>query len=171
MNHLIGVIKSMGDEEKKRKPKNKTKVEDDEGLTLSYNREEIDEHFPHLTKEMFEKKKSIKIDSVDYEIEKNYKEKSQKSNKLYPNELYNPSVIDFIRRCTKKEDAINILNYLLRRNEVSNNEYNTYRNIILKEGGLERLIAESGGLKRPGYYMRKYYKKAPKNQKLNSNDN
>ncbi|TET57593.1 MAG: DUF2095 domain-containing protein [Promethearchaeota archaeon] len=171
MNHLIGVIKSMGDEEKKRKPKNKIKVEDNEGLTLSYNREELDERFPHLTKEMFEKKKSIKMDSVDYEIEKDYKEKSQKSNKLYPNELYNPGVIDFIRRCTKKEDAINLLNYLLRRNEISNNDYNTYRNIILKEGGLERLIAESGGLKRPGYYMRKYYKKATKNQKLNSNDN
>jgi len=160
----------MKKEDKNRKPKKKINVEDNQGLTLSYNREELDEHVPHLIKEMFEKKKAIKIESVDYEIEKNYKDKIPKSNELYSNELYNPGVIDFIRRCTNKEEAMNILKYLLKMNEITNDDYNTYRNIILKEGGLERLIAESGGLKRPGYYLRKYYKMDSKNQKLNSND-
>jgi hypothetical protein len=42
-------------------------------------------------------------------------------------------------------------------------------NSISQEGGLERLIEESGGLKKPGYYMRKYYKNLQKDQKLNSN--
>ncbi len=155
----------MKKQDKNRKPKKKINVEDNESLTLSYNREELDEHFPHLIEELFEKKKSIKIDSVDNEIEQNLKEEHQRFN-----ELHNPRAVDFIRRCTTKEEAIKILDYLLKRNEITNEGYDRYRNFISQEDGLEKLINESGGLKRPGYYMRKYYKMDSKNQKLNSND-
>ncbi|MFX1501864.1 MAG: DUF2095 family protein, partial [Promethearchaeota archaeon] len=102
--------------------------------------------------------------------EQKYKKDLQETIDLYPNELYNPGVIDFIRRCTKKEDAIHILDYLLKKKEVTQEDYIKYKNVISQPGGLERLICESGGLKEPGYYMRKYYKKDIKNQKLNSNE-
>ncbi len=160
----------MKKEDKNRKSKKKINVEDNEGLTLSYNREELDEHFPHLIKELFEKKKSIKIESLDNEIEQIFEEEHQRSNELYPNELYNPGAVDFIRRCTTKEEAIKILDYLLKRNEITNEDYNRYRNCISQEDGLEKFINEGGGLKRSGYYIRKYYKKSPNNQKLNNND-
>ena len=62
------------------------------------------------------------------------------------------------------------MDYLLKRNEITNEDYNRYKINISQEDGLENLINESGGLKQPGYYMRKYYKKSPNNQKLNNND-
>jgi hypothetical protein len=123
-----------------------------------------------LKNEISGKTKSIKIDSMDTKLENIHKKKVQNTFELYPNELYNPGVIDFIRRCTNKEDAIHILEYLLKRREVAEKDYIKYKNIISLPGGLERLIGESGGLKRPGYYMRKYYKKDIKNQKINSNE-
>ena len=146
------------------------KIDNKEGLTISYNEKEFYKHFPHLKKEMSDQIKSIKINSIEEHIELNNIKESHKSNNYYSNELHNPGAIDFIRRCTKKEDAIIILEYLMKRKEISEGEYNIYKNAVSEEGGLERLINESGGLKRPGYYMRKYYKKEMKNQKLNNNE-
>ncbi len=148
----------------------KIKVKDKEGLTVSYKKEEFLEHFPSLIKEISEKKKSIKINAINGQNEQIHKEKSEISKNVYPSELYNPEAIDFIRRCSNKEDAINILDYLMKRNEIDKEDYKSYKNIISQEGGLERIINESGGLKKPGYYMRKFYKKDIKNQKLNSNE-
>ncbi len=155
---------------KKDNPKKKIKVKDKEELTLSYKKEEFLEHFPYLIKEISEKTKSIEINSINCQIEQIHKEKFQISKNDYPNELYNPGAIDFIRRCSSKKDAINILDYLMKRNEINKEDYKSYKNIISQKGGLERIINESGGLKKPGYYMRKYYKKDMKNQKLNSNE-
>jgi len=160
----------MDHDHKKDNPNKKIKVKDNKGLTVSYKKEEILEFFPHLIKEVSEKTKSIKIDSINHQIEQLDKEKNQILQNNYPNELYNPGVIDFIRRCSNNEDAINILDYLMKRNEISKEDYKSYTNIISQEGGLERFINESGGLKKPGYYMRKYYKKDNKNQKLNINE-
>jgi len=158
----------MEKDDKNRKLTKKIKVEDKEGLTVSYNKEKLKDHFPHLIKEMSEKEKSIKINSINTQIEQYNKEDRQKSKNLYPNELYNPGVIDFIRRCTQKEEAISILDYLLKRNEINQEEYSTLIEIISVEGGLKQLISNSGGLKQPGYYLKKYYFKDNKNQKLNS---
>ncbi len=155
---------------KKDNPNKKIKVKDKEGLTVSYKKEEILEHFPYLIKEISEKTKSIEINSINYQIEQIHEEKLQISKNTYPNELNNPGAIDFIRRCSNKEDAINILDYLMKRNEINKEDYKSYKNILSQEVWLERIIKESGGLKRPGYYMRKYYKKDMKNQKLNSNE-
>ncbi|MFX1303336.1 MAG: DUF2095 family protein [Promethearchaeota archaeon] len=160
----------MGKNKKEEEPTKKIKVEDKEGLTLSYDKGELNDHFPHLIKEMSEKEKSIKIKSIENEVEQINDEKPQESKNLYPNELYSPRAIDFIRRCAKEEEAIDILDYLLKRNEISQEDYNSYRNIISKEGGLKKLINESGGPKKPGYYLEKYYFKDNKNQKLNSNE-
>jgi hypothetical protein len=59
------------------------------------------------------------------------------------------------------------LNYLLKRNELSEENYKIFKKKINKSSGLEKLIRESGGFKRPGYYMRKYYySKTQKNDKV-----
>lgn len=155
---------------KEHKPNKNIKIENKERLTVSYNKKDFFKHFPYLRKEISDQTKSIKIDTLEDQIEWDHKEEFHKSKGCYPNELYNPGAIDFIRRCTKKEDAISILDYLIKRKEISEEEYNSYKYAVSEEGGLERLINESGGLKRPGYYMRKYYKKEIKNQKLNNNE-
>ncbi|MFX0035075.1 MAG: DUF2095 family protein [Candidatus Hermodarchaeota archaeon] len=153
-----------------KKVSKKIKTMDDEGLTVSYNNENLKQLFPHLLKEMAENTKIIKINSnINGNFLKNIPE-HKNINKIYPNELYNPTAIDFIRRCTKKEEAIAILDYLLKRNEISEKDYNKYRNIISNEEGLNQLIKESGGQKQPGYYMRKYYMKNYKNQTLKTNE-
>jgi len=157
----------------KQKKKNKdlriADIKESNGLEILYNEDKFNKQFPHLIEEISSKKKSIKVDSVKTDISLDNKEEPQESSNLMPKELYNPKAIDFIRRCTDKEEALKILDYLIKRNEISQKDYNTYTKDISQEGGLERLIEESGGLKQPGYYMRKYYKKFSKDQKLNSN--
>lgn len=151
------VIISMEENNKNRVKK--VKIEESNGLKISYNKDELNKQFPHLIEEISSKKKLVRINSFKMNLEQNNEEKPKESNKLYPNELYNPGVIDFLRRCTKKEDAIGILDYLLKRNEIAKQDYSKYRNIIEQEGGLKRLIDEYGGVKQPGYYMKKYYQK------------
>ena len=155
---------------KNKKNLKKVKIKESNGLKISYNKDEFNKKFPHLIEEISLKKKSIPIDSFKMDVEQDHDEKLQKTDNLYPNELYNPSTVDFLRRCTKNEEAMNILNYLLKRNEITKQDYNIYKTIISKEGGLKRLIDEHGGLKRPGYYMRKYYKKEINDQRINSKE-
>ncbi|MFX0104035.1 MAG: DUF2095 family protein [Candidatus Hodarchaeota archaeon] len=155
---------------KKRKDFKKFEIEEKNGLKISYKKDEFDKQFPHLIKEISLEKKAIRIDSVNTDIDQNHKEEIQEHIDLSPDELSNPGAIDFIRRCTKEEEAINILDYMLKRNELSQEDYYTYKNIISQEGGLKKLIDESGGPKQPGYYLDKYYFKLDKNQKLNSKE-
>lgn len=155
---------------KNRKSTKKFIVEDKEGLTVSYDKEELYEKFPRLINEMTEKAKTLKINSINTQTEQNFREEPNKPRYIHPNELYDPGAIDFIRRCTKKEEAINILEYLLKRNEITQEEYIKIKIIISQEGGLKKLINEAGGPKKPGYYIEKYYYKDDKNQKLNSKE-
>ncbi|MFX0040791.1 MAG: DUF2095 family protein [Candidatus Heimdallarchaeota archaeon] len=158
----------MNKNDKNRKDHKKVEIEESNGLNISYNRTDFNKQFPHLIEEISKKKKSLKIDSININTDQTNMENTQESNNSYPNELYNPGVIDFLRRCTENEDAINILDYLMRRNEITQQEYHNYRKIISQEGGLKQLIDQFGGLKRPGYYMKKYYKNNINNQKINS---
>ncbi|MFX0041425.1 MAG: DUF2095 family protein [Candidatus Hodarchaeota archaeon] len=141
---------------KKKKPFNKTRITDNNGLKVSYDKIELDEYLPHLMSEVSESKKSLKIDSVKFKIEQEFEETIDNSNNYYPEELYNPKAIDFIRRCTKDEEAIEILDYLLRRKELTKEEYTLFKSQILQKDGLKKLIEECGGFKESGYYERKY---------------
>ena len=158
----------MNENDKNRKDHKKVEIEESNGLNISYNRTEFNKQFPHLIEEISKKKKSLKIDSININTDQTNMENTQGPNNSYPNELYNPGVIDFLRRCTENEDAINILDYLLRRNEITQQECQTYRKIISQEGGLKQLIDQFGGLKQPGYYIKKYYKNNINNQEINS---
>ncbi len=131
---------------------NKIKVENKEGLIVSYDKDELKEKFPHLITEIVGKKKSLKIDSIEYTTDL----KQSKVGMPYPDELVNPSVIDFLRRCTNNDEALNILDYLLKQKEISEKDYNSIKNQILKGEGLEEFIDKHGGFKGHGYYEKKY---------------
>ena len=139
--------------------KKKLDVTDEDGLKIAYDREELELQFPQLMRELSEKKKYLKIEGVDYEIEQKKEELQTNQTTDYFEDLLNPSAIDFIRRCTEKEDAIAILDYLLKKNELNLQDYNALKNRIKVEGGLEKLIKDCGGLKTPGYYERKFPRK------------
>ncbi len=141
--------------ERKNKSKetlSKIKVENQEGLSVSYDRDELKEKFPHLVTEIAGKKKIVKIDS----IENNFDLKQLKDEIPYSDELINPGAIDFLRRCTNNDEALNILDYLLKQKEISEKDYNTYKDQILSGEGLKKFIDKHGGFKDHGYYEKKY---------------
>lgn len=134
----------MENNRKKKQQEKNPVISNEDGLTISYDKDELVKHFPNLLTEIKGKRKSVKIDSV-----KEY-------DNTFPRELVNPGAIDFIRRCTSEEEALNILDYLLKRKEISTKKYESLKEEICQENGLQKLINRHGGLKRPGYYERKF---------------
>jgi len=58
------------------------------------------------------------------------------------------------------KEAVEILDFLLKRNEITKDFYDElYFRITQEKDGLKRLINECGGFKKPGYYEKKFYKK------------
>ena len=135
------------------------KIQNEDKLNVEYDKEEFQSKFPHLMEELSNKEQSIQIDSITSEIEKAWDDTPSRREKKIPNELTNPGAIDFLRRCTTNEEAFEIIDFLLQRNELTREEYDEFYGKIVQEGGLQKLIEESGGLKKTGYYERKYYKK------------
>jgi hypothetical protein len=140
-----------------RKNKNKEipseiKVENKEGLTVSYDKDELKEKFPHLITEIAGKKKSVKIDSIEnkFDLTPSNIEISK------TDELIKPGAIDFLRRCTNNDDALKILNFLLKQKEISEKDYNSIKYEIFKGEGLKAFIEKHGGFKDQGYYEKKY---------------
>jgi len=139
---------------------------------MSYDKAELESQIPRLMRELTEKNKSLKIKSIDYEIERFDEEPQLVQASNYRKDLRNPGAIDFIRRCTENEEAFTILDYLLERKELTLQEYNVLKNRIKEEGGLQKLINEYGGIKTPGYFERKYHRaKNLTNNDLNKNKN
>lgn len=132
-------------------------IKKEEGLTISYHKEELEKNYPHLMAEIGKRSTIVKIDSIEYDIDKKESEEQDSTIKLNEKELSDPGVLDFLRRCSSNEEAYEILDYLLKRNELSKKNYNMYIKYLEEENGLEKLISQSGGFKEPGYYLRKYY--------------
>lgn len=145
----------MDEKETKKKEKSIEKpiLYEKEGLNIAYDKKELEKYYPNLLSEISIGKRSIKMEAVELEID------SIPPKKEYspPEELVNPGAIDFIRRCKTNEEAFEILDYLLQKEEISNERYSELKTLILKEGGLKKLIEDNGGFKGKGYYLDKYY--------------
>ncbi len=137
----------------KKKETKKPIIREENGLTVTYYKNEFNKNFPHLITEITGKKKSVKIDSIETNIDTIH---LNSNNKHHPRELVNPGVIDFIRRCTTIEEVFSILDYLAKRKEISESDYTSYKNQILKKEGLREFIDKHGGFKKPGYYEKKF---------------
>ncbi len=144
------------------KPFNDPIIDDENGLKIHYDKKEFTTHFPNLMSELCNDKnlnakgKSINLNEINEILNANIT-CSQQLNDSEIKELTCPGAIDFIRRCSTKEQAIDIISYLLKRKEINQEEYNELVRRLNENEGLERLIEESGGFKRPGYYERKFY--------------
>ncbi|MFW9824240.1 MAG: DUF2095 family protein [Candidatus Thorarchaeota archaeon] len=136
----------------KKEKDRKVKIENEEGLTLSYDKVELKENFPHLTAEITEKKKFMKVDSIENKVEL----QQNSDEEFLPDELLNPGVIDFLRRCTTNEEALEILDFLLKQKEISKKDYISIKSQILEGKGLNEFIEKHGGFKNHGYYEKKY---------------
>ncbi|MHA1669194.1 MAG: DUF2095 family protein [Promethearchaeota archaeon] len=131
------------------------KVNGDDKLNILYAKGELQEYFPNLTSEINQGKKSIKISAV--EKEKGGKNNSDNFELKYEENISNPGVIDFLRRCSTIEEAIEILEYMNVRKEIPEELFNYLRERIFQKEGLIKLIDEYGGPKKKGYYIYKFY--------------
>ena len=155
--------------EKKIKEKKKiidnSEISQENGLNISYAKEDLEKHFPNLTSEIVQNKKQISIDAIRIK-----KESEKNPFEDYKESITNPGIFDFIRRCDNLNDASAILEYLLNRKEISIELYNLIKTELSQEDGLRNLINKLGGYKEPGYYQKKYYKKYLTRNNLDNND-
>lgn len=106
---------------------------------VEFNREEFRKRFPHLAKELGGKG-TLRIDAVRTSL----KEAERAAHSF---QGYEPTAVDFIRRCDTEEQALEIINFLEQRGEIAPNYAKRLR------AQLARLGLRSFGPKRePGCY-------------------
>ena len=129
-----------------KKEKNREKNPNIDELTKDYMDLDIEfeELFPNLAKEMELNKSKLSMKGIRWDTQK-YKDSEDLS------ELRNPDVISFIRRCNLEEEAVEIIDYMLRKGEITG-EYAQKLKEQLESQGLESF----GTKKKPGYYEKKY---------------
>ena len=97
-----------------------------------------------MADELEDQEQKIPINSVRSDVRTG--EKASSDNFA----TYMPDVIDFIRRCDTKKQAENIINYLEKKGEISN-EYAKRLNQQLREKG----IRSFGPKKEEDYYLKR----------------
>lgn len=112
---------------------------------------EIDEKafkklFPNLYKEIMRKRMSVSINAVRTTPEEAEKEAAREKPSM-------PTPIDYIRRCDTDEEAIEVIDYLECRGEVSREEAERLRKQVRERG-----VRSFGKKKEWGYYSEKYLK-------------
>lgn len=103
-------------------------------MSPEYDVEEFKKKFPNLAGEIFEgrtKNIAVRVSTVD------------------PWRGYVPTVIDYIRRCRTVEEAFEVIDYLVKRKELSPEEAEKLVE-KLKAGGIEAF----GGRKEDNYYYK-----------------
>lgn len=114
---------------------------------------EIDERefkklFPHLYREIIQKKKSLLIDAIRASIDEGETEAEKRGEAPSM-----PTVIDYLRRCEDDEEALQVIDYLERRKEISSEEAEKLKKQVREFG-----VRSFGSKKEWGYYSEKYLK-------------
>lgn len=112
---------------------------------------EIDEEtfkklFPNLYREIILKKASLKIDAVRTSIEEGEEEALRSSR-----EPSMPGPIDYLRRCENDQEAFEVIDYLSKRGEITEDEAKRLRKQVEEYG-----VRSFGPKKEWGYYSKKY---------------
>ncbi|NVM02865.1 MAG: DUF2095 family protein [Candidatus Helarchaeota archaeon] len=106
---------------------------------------DFEDLFPNLAKEIEIGETKVSMTGIRWNTEK-----PKDSKDL--DELKNPDIISFIRRCNCNEEVIEIIDYMLHKGEITS-EYAEKLKIQLELEGLRSFGTE----KKPGYYLRKYF--------------
>ncbi len=106
---------------------------------VEYEKDEFRRKFPSLAKEMGGAG-TIRIDAVRTSV----KEAEKAAHSV---QGYDPTVIDFIRRCETDEQAIEIINFLERRGEIESSYAKRLRIQLVRRG-----LRSFGPKKNPGCY-------------------
>lgn len=108
---------------------------------MEIHRKRLVKVFPHLAEEIDQGQNTVSIDS--------YREDSVDagSNGIGGYSNYDPTVLDFIRRCDTEEQAKEIIDFMEKRGEISRDYAEDLRLRISKEG-----LRSIGKKKNPGFY-------------------
>ncbi len=102
-------------------------------------KEEFKEKFPNLAEELGGKG-SVKINAV--------RSSPRAGEKLAHSDFgYEPSVVDYLRRCATDEQALEIIDYLEGRGEIEDDYAKRLRRQLAEHG-----LGSFGRRKNPGYY-------------------
>ena len=113
-------------------------------MSVGWDWERFKRMFPHLAKEIEDGVMTFRIGGIRW---------SDRSEEF--DELRNPDVISFIRRCRTVEEAEQVIDFMEKRGEISK-EYAEALRRQLHEKGLRSF----GEYKPPGYYFKKYYRRS-----------
>lgn len=97
----------------------------DEFPWQEYDKEEFKEKYPHLAKEL-EEEPGLVIEG--------YRVEEEEEEELMDFSGYNPTVIDFIRRCETDEEALEIINWMEEHGEITPELAKELRIKLVKEG-------------------------------------
>ncbi len=111
---------------------------------IDMDKERFRKLFPHLAKEIEDGVMTFPIGGVRW---------SDRGEEF--DELRNPDVISFIRRCRTVEEAEEVISFMERRGEISKGYAEQLRRQLREKG-----LRSFGEYKPPGYYFRKYYKRS-----------
>lgn len=111
---------------------------------IKFDKERFRKLFPHLARELEDGVMTFPIGGIRW---------SQQSENF--DELRNPDIISFLRRCQTIEEAEEVINYMERKGEISK-DYAEQLRKQLRERGLRSF----GEYKSPGYYFKKYYRRS-----------
>jgi hypothetical protein len=103
--------------------------------------EEFRRRFPHLSMEL-RGPGTIRIDAIRSSFEE-----AEKVASTF--EGYEPTVIDFIRRCETDEQALEIIDFMEKRGEITQDYAKRLKNQLARLG-----VRSFGERKKPGYYER-----------------
>lgn len=98
---------------------------------------EFKKKYPHLYKEIT----SDETPSITLSVEKAFDD---------PWRGYIPGVVDYLRRAKSVDEALSVLDYLVRHGEITEEEAREYREKILSEG-----LEAFGPRKEDGFYYKK----------------
>ncbi|KUO41980.1 MAG: hypothetical protein APU95_00430 [Hadesarchaea archaeon YNP_N21] len=112
---------------------------------IEYDFEEFRRKFPNLANEIEWQSQRIPIDSVRTDGK-------EAEKKTYLEQGFEPSAVDFIRRCDTEQQALEIINFLEERKEIEHEYAMRLRRQLIVMG-----LRSFGSKKRPGYYLQKVH--------------
>jgi hypothetical protein len=99
--------------------------------------------FPHIAEEV--ESGASKVDLTKLNEQPQSAEPSYKEDRKYAG--FQPSAVDFIRRCRKPKEAEEIINYLEKKGDIKGDEAEALRKQLRKDG-----LRSFGPHKGPGFY-------------------
>jgi hypothetical protein len=109
--------------------------------------EKVLEHLPHLAAEMGQSEVEVKIEGVRWEETNRTRQSIKPGAQRFSG--YSPDVVDFLRRCSTDEEALEIIIFLEKRGELKPVHAKELRKQLQSKG-----VRSFGSKKMWGYYER-----------------